>query len=86
MKKKAIAELLKLYARTCDSVDEAEASICGKDVDLTLFYKGAAAAFAYAYLVASGETDGMEPRRMVSRLPVWLVDVDEDEDKDGEVD
>lgn len=72
MKKNAIAKLLKLYSRTCDSVGEATAVVDGEDVDLKLFYKGAGAAFAYAYLVASGEVDGMEPRRMVTRLPVWL--------------
>lgn len=86
MKKKAMAELLKLYSRTCDSVDESVTLVRGEEMDLKLFYEGAAAAFAVGYLVANGQLDEVEPRRILARLPLWLTDRDEDDDENGEVD
>lgn len=74
MKRKEIAEALLKCGAACDSVEDARAVGSGEhkgtDIDLTLFFQGAAEAFGVAYLAITGELDEdtLEPARVLAAM------------------
>jgi hypothetical protein len=74
MKRKEIADALLKCGAACDGVEDARAVGTGKhkgtDIDLTLFFQGAAKAFGIAYLAITGELDEdlLEPARVLAAM------------------
>jgi len=74
MKRKEIADALLKCGAACDAVKEARAVGSGEhkgtDIDLTLFFQGAAEAFGVAYLAITGELDEdlLEPAHVLGAM------------------
>lgn len=74
LKRKEIAEALLKCGAACDSVEDARVVGTGKhkgiDIDLTLFFQGAAEAFGVAYLAVTGQLDEdlLEPANVLAAM------------------
>lgn len=74
MKRKEIADALLKCGAACDAVEDARAVGSGEhkgtDIDLTLFFHGAAEAFGVAYLAITGELDEdlLEPPHVLGAM------------------
>lgn len=74
MKRKEIAEALLKCGAACDAVEDARVAGTGKhkgiDIDLTLFFQGAAEAYGVAYLAVTGklDEDTLEPARVLAAM------------------
>lgn len=88
LKRKEIADALLKCGAACDAVKEARAVGTGKhkgtDIDLTLFFQGAAEAFGVAYLAITGELDedSLEPVHVLAAMTEhYLTELDGGEDE-----
>lgn len=74
LKRKEIADAMLKCGATCDAVKEARAVGSGEhkgtDIDLTLFFQGAAEAFGVAYLAITGQLDEdlLEPPHVLASM------------------
>lgn len=88
MKRKEIADALLECGAACDAVKEARAVGTGKhkgtDIDLTLFFQGAAEAFGVAYLAITGELDEdlLDPAHVLGSMAEhYLAELEGGEDE-----
>lgn len=88
LKRKEIAEALLKCGAACDCVKEARAVGTGKhkgiDIDMALFFQGAAEAFGVAYLAITGELDEdlLEPAHVLgSMAEQYLSELEGGEDE-----
>ena len=88
LKRKEIAEALLKCGAACDNVEDARAVGTGKhkgtDIDLTLFFQGAAEAFGVAYLAITGELDedNLEPANILAAMAThYLAELEGGEDE-----
>jgi len=74
LKRKEIAEALLKCGAACDNVKEARAVGNGEhkgiDIDMAMFFQGAAEAFGVAYLAITGELDEdtLEPAHVLASM------------------
>lgn len=68
MKRKEVADALLKCGAACDAVGTGKHK--GIDIDLTLFFQGAAEAFGVAYLAITGELDEdlLEPAHVLASM------------------
>ena len=88
LKRKEIAEALLKCGAACDNVKEARAVGTGKnkgtDIDMALFFQGAAEAFGVAYLAITGELDedNLEPMQVMGAMAEhYLAELEGGEDE-----
>ena len=80
MKRKEIADALLKCGAACDTVKEARAVGTGEhkgtDIDMALFFQGAAEAFGVAYLALTGELDRdtLEPANVLASMAAHYLD------------
>lgn len=80
LKRKEIAEALLKCGAACDCVEEARAVGTGEhkgtDIDMALFFRGAAEAFGVAYLAITGELDEdtLEPAPVLAAMAAHYLD------------
>ncbi len=80
LKRKEIAEALLKCGAACGNVKEARAlghgEHKGTEIDLTLFFHGAAEAFGTAYLAINGELDEdrLEPSHVLASMAAYYLD------------
>lgn len=89
LKRKEIAEAMLKCGAACDNVKEARAVGTGKhkgtDIDMALFFQGAAEAFGVAYLAITGELDEdlLEPTHVLASMAEhYLAELDGGADHD----
>lgn len=88
LKRKEIADALLKCGAVCDAVKEARAVESGEhkgtDIDLTLFFQGAAEAFGVAYLAITGQLDEdlLEPAHVLASMAAhYLSELEGGEDE-----
>lgn len=88
MKRKEIADALLKCGAACDAVKEARAVGSGEhkgtDVDMAMFFEGAAEAFGVAYLAITGELDEdlLEPAHVLASMSAhYLSELEGGEDE-----
>lgn len=88
LKRKEIAEAMLKCGAACDCVKEARAVGTGKhkgiDIDMAMFFEGAAEAFGVAYLAITGQLDedNLEPAHVLASMAGhYLAEIDGGEDE-----
>lgn len=88
MKRKEIADALLKCGAACDAVKEARAVGSGEhkgtDIDMAMFFEGAAEAFGVAYLAITGELDEdlLEPAHVLASMAAhYLAELEGGEDE-----
>lgn len=83
LKRKEIAEALLKCGAACDNVKEARAVGTGEhkgiDIDMALFFQGAANAFGIAYLALTGQLDkdNLKPAQVMGAMTAhYLAELD----------
>lgn len=88
MKRKEIADSMLKCGAACDCVKEARAVGTGEhkgtDIDMAMFFEGAAEAFVVAYLAITGELDEdtLEPAHVLASMAAhYLSELEGGEDE-----
>ena len=88
MKRKEVADALLKCGAACDAVKEARAVGSGEhkgtDIDMAMFFQGAAEAFGVAYLAITGQLDEdtLEPAHVLASMAAhYLSELEGGEDE-----